>query len=141
MIYFLTFFLFVITSDVTADSATEVRELWLGEFVQMSGVTWTGQMELYLRYDASLRPPQPFDGIITWPGLGGARTKVSGKRDGKTISFIETKCVENCGQVVAGGKYNGKFNDLYDTVTGTATHSMHNLRARFKLKRVMTPEE
>lgn len=72
---------------------------------------WTGPMELYLRYESEMRPPQEVDGVLTWPTLGMARVKVVGIRNADgSMELQETECLDgDCSQVVIGGKHSLKI--------------------------------
>lgn len=113
------------------------RELWVGPFNQDSPLKWSGRMELFIRYQST---EGPISGIITWPGLNGSRSEISGNRTGKTIQFTELKCLENCGQAIMGGTYSGTFDDQYRKLDGSSILRKFGLKGTFKLERLMLPD-
>lgn len=122
------------------DDRFEIRELWRGEFRQKTPLPWTGKMELFLRYRTSEDYPRAVDGTITWPALGGARTRVSGLMSDSGIQFFETGCVnKRCSQIILGGEYDGSFNELRSLLIGEATGKF-GLGGSFRLERILLPE-
>ena len=116
--------------------STASRGLWRGTFTQTSPMPWSGQMEIFLRYDMEQAGRQKVDGIISWPGLRMARTKFEGTLQGLTLSFSETECAETaCSEVVLGGTYRATFDSQFVDLTGDATGPF-GLKGRFSLQKV-----
>lgn len=108
-----------------AQADTLSRYIWTGTFTQTSPMPWTGSMELYLRFDPEGEYPQPVQGIITWPDLGNARTRVEGSFKSETeLEFHEVECLEGgCDKVVLGGAYTAVVDSQLRAMTGSATGS------------------
>ena len=141
------FLKFVLVSSVIAapcafgQEEPVVRELWRGTFEQESPMPWSGTMELFIRYSPGEDFPQRIEGVLTWGGLGQARTRVIGQRSETVLHFKETDCLEsNCSFVVLGGVYRGEFSDDYQEFSGKAKHSRAGLRGNFSLRRVLDSE-
>ena len=141
IVIFLTFLILLPLASASAQSfhsdKSVTRELWVGHFNQTSPMPWSGQMQLFLRYQSS---SGPVSGVITWPGLGGSRSEISGVRSGNTVTFTEDKCLENCGQTLMGGTYQGTFDDQYRSLTGLSSLKPLGLKGNFKLQRLMLPD-
>ncbi len=119
----------------------QIKELWVGEMTQESPVPWKGRMELFLRYSSGEEDPRDFEGVVTWPSLGEAQTKVIGKKSWSEISFVEKQCLSGeCNRVTLGGKYSGKFNQTYDVLEGSASILGTGFSGKFLLRRVVAPE-
>lgn len=130
--------LYPLRADAQASIA---RELWRGEFRQTSPLPWTGKMELFFRYDAAENFPQNLEGIISWPGLKKAKTKIQGIKTEKSIRFKEVACLgPDCSQVVLGGVYEAIFQDFHTEIVGKASLPALALKGDFTLKRVLNQE-
>ncbi len=133
--------LFFTINTVCAQSPA-IRELWIGTFEQTGLLPWKGRMELYLTYQASGGEKTPVKGVITWHGEKPIRTEVSGEKDYQSITFTETKCLqENCSPFLLGGSYRGTFDERYLVLEGQASLSSKKLLGKFRLKRVVEDEE
>lgn len=99
-------------------------------------MAWEGPFELYLRFDPEESYPQKIQGVITWPHLGGARTRVSGTRNENSIVFVEDKCLQNdCSALVLGGTYAGKYSSNQSVIEGSAKLGSLGLLGTFTLRR------
>lgn len=122
-----------ISSAALADQYS--RQVWRGSMSQSKPMSWSGKMELYIKFDPEADFPQDIEGVVTWPDLGMARTSISGKlTQSGQISFSEIKCLEGaCDKVVLGGTYQGRVNGskMYGSAQGP-----FGLQGEFKLSRV-----
>lgn len=126
---------------VHAEVAIDVRELWVGQFTQSGSPSWTGPMQLYIRYDASASPPQRLTGMIIWKTLGGSKVQIEGTRSDDSIRFKETNCISgNCDQLIVGGEYSARYDIGHSTLHGTARHEKHSLSGAFSLHRLVAEE-
>ena len=97
------------------------KELWIGEFQQISPMPWTGKFELFMRYSVKSKIV-PFEGIITWSDIGNTRTKVKGSMSERKIEFTEEKCLSGeCSKLFLGGKYLGTIDEKYSTIEGISS--------------------
>ena len=89
----------------------DVRQFWVGTFQQTVPVSWSGPIELYIRYESFADSPQPIDGVLSWPSIGDTKVRIEGKRfpDG-SLEFEEKECVEgDCGRFALGGTHHLRF--------------------------------
>jgi hypothetical protein len=107
-----------------------------GTMTQTAPLQWEGPFALYLQFDPEVSPPQPIVGVIMWPTLGGAKTKIKGTQKSPTrFEFIEESCAEgDCSQIVLGGHYITEGDSELRKLRGTATGTL-GLTGRFKLER------
>lgn len=95
------------------------KELWVGKFRQNSPMPWDGDVELYLRYTVKKSKEVPFEGIITWPALGKARSRVSGIMSESNIEFTEKECISgDCAKIFSGARYKGEIDKKYSEIKG-----------------------
>lgn len=111
------------------------REYWRGTFEQTEPIEWSGRMELYLRFAVEEPFPQRLEGILSWPELGAAKTRVTGVRNDGGLEFREVECVAgNSRKVVLGGEYLGEYSRSSQRLEGRAQAG--GMRGRFSLRRV-----
>ena len=129
--------LFPLIAFVDDELPCAKQEAFFGTFRQQSPMAWEGEMLVILCVPSSESYPQPLQGLVAWPDLGGARTEIVGTRHKDRIEFTETRCIKtSCSRLLLGGVHRGSFNSSRSRLSGTATHSSFGLRARYDLKQV-----